>query len=89
MGLLGMDVFQDELTDHLFGDLMMAGKLCKIADNVYFGGDNLADLASIFKEVMSRIDQSDLCAKPSKIKIHINTADILGLLWQRGTLTPS
>ena len=68
---------------------MMAGKLCKMTYNVYFGGDDLADLVSIFKEVTSRIDQSDLCAKPSKIKIDIKTADILGLCWQGGTLTPS
>ena len=49
----------------------MVAKLCKIAVNVYFGGDDLADLASIFKEVMSRIDQSDLHAKPGKIEIDI------------------
>ena len=34
MGLLGMDVYQDELTDRLFGDLVQANKLVKIADNV-------------------------------------------------------
>lgn len=34
MGLLGMDVYQDELTDRLFRDLVISGKLCKIADNV-------------------------------------------------------
>ena len=42
MGLLGMDVFQDKLTD-LFGVLVLAGKLCKIADNIYLGGNTLID----------------------------------------------
>ena len=32
MGLLGMDVFQDELTDNIVGDLVLAGKVCKIGN---------------------------------------------------------
>ena len=44
MGLLGMDSFQDELTDHLFGDLVSAGQVVKIADNVYFGGNTEDEL---------------------------------------------
>ena len=80
MGLLGMDVFQGKLANHLFGDLVLAAKLCKIADNIYFGGNTLTDLTAIFKEVKSRIDWSDLCAKPSKIKIHVKQLT-LGLLW--------
>ena len=89
MGLLSMDVFQDELTDCLFGDLVLSGKLCKIADNIYFGGDTVSDLSSIFLEIIKREHISNLHIKPNKIKIHIKSTDILGLLWKRGTLTPS
>ena len=32
MGLLGMDVWQDELTDRVLGDLVLAGQVVKIAD---------------------------------------------------------
>jgi len=35
-GLLGMDVYKDELTDKVFDDLVLSGHLVKIADNVYF-----------------------------------------------------
>ena len=65
------------------------GKLCKIADNIYFGGDTLLDLSTIFGEIMTIIEQADLRVKPSTVKIHVKSADILGLLWQRGTLTLS
>ena len=41
MGLLGMDVYQDELTDRLLGDLVHSGKVAKLADNIYFGAINL------------------------------------------------
>ena len=80
---------QDKLMDLLFGDLVLQGKLCKIMDNIYFGGDTLLDLSTIFKEVMTIIKQADQRVKPSKVKIHIKSANILGLLWQRGTLTLS
>ena len=89
MGLLGMVVFQDKLSDHLFGDLVLAGKLCKIVDNIYFRGDTVPDLSSIFEEFVERVHISNLQIKPSKIKIHIKSTNILGLLWQGGTLTPS
>ena len=75
-----MDVFQDELTDLLFRDLVLQGKLCKITDNIYFGGDMLLDLSTIFGEVMTIIEQADLRVKPSKVKIQIKSANILGLL---------
>ena len=88
MGLLSMDVFQDKLTDRLFGDLVLKGKLCKRADNIYFGRHTLSDLTTT-SEIVEIVDTSDLRIKHSKIKIHITSADILGLLWEKGTLVPS
>ena len=89
MGLLGMDVFQDELTDALFGDLVLAGKVCKIADNIYFGGDTLDEMLSVFEELVKRCHKANLRFKIKKIRLNIKSADILGLHWQQGTLTPS
>ena len=89
MGLLGMDVFQDELTDTVFGDLVLAGKVCKIANNIYFGGDTVDEMLAIFKQLITRCHKADLRIKPPKIKLNIKAADILGLLWQHGTLSPS
>ena len=60
MGLLGMDVFQDELTDRLFGDLVLSGKLCKIENNIYFRAETVSDLSAIFKEIIKRVHISDL-----------------------------
>ena len=89
MGLLGMDVWQDELTDRVFGDLIEANSLIKIADNIYFGGNDVSDLHTTFEEIIKRIAHSDLRTKPSKIKLNIVAADILGLHWTQGSLTPS
>ena len=89
MGLLGMDVWQDELTDRLFGDLIQKGSVVKIADNIYFGGQDLENFHQTFEEIIKRIAESDLRAKPSKLKLNLISADVLGLHWNQGKLTPS
>ena len=63
----------------VFGDLIEANSLIKIADNIYFGGNDVSDLHTTFEEIIKRIAHSDLRAKPSKIKLNIVAADILGL----------
>ena len=89
MGLLGMDVVQDELTDKLFGDLVLEGKVCKIADNVYFGGETVDEMISVLKIILDRCMAASLRIKPSSLSLNIQSADILGLHWNRGTLSPS
>ena len=89
MGLLGMDVFQDEMMQRIFGDLILQGKLVTLADNIYFGADTLEGLADLFEEVLSRCEAADLRIKPSKVHINVKSADILGLHWSAGTLSPS
>ena len=89
MGLLGMDVFQDELTDRLLGDLVLAGNVVKLADNIYFGSNSLEGFHSVFKTILGRCETADLKLKPGKLKINIQQADILGLNWNKGKLSPS
>ena len=89
MGLLGMDVFQDEMMQRIFGDLILDGKLITLADNIYFGADTLEGLSALLEEVLSRCEDADLRIKPSKVHINLKSADILGLHWSAGTLSPS
>ena len=89
MGLLGMDVYQDEITDKLFGDLVLSGNLVKMADNIYFGADSLSNFVDLFKLILSRIKTADLRIKASKLKLNVQSADILGLHWNKGRLSPS
>ena len=88
-GLLGMDAVTDELTDKLLGDLVLDGKVVKLADNVYFGAETIQELHQIFHEIIKRCNLANLRIKPAKIHLNIANADILGLHWDRGTLTPS
>ena len=43
----------------------------------------------MFEEIVSRCHIANLQLKPSKIFLNIKQADILGLHWDRGTLTPT
>ena len=88
MGLLGMDTFQDELTDRIFGDLILAGKVAKIADNLYFGGNTVIDLHNVFAEIAKRCATANLRVKPSKVNINLKSADVLGLHWSSGSYPP-
>ena len=81
MGLLGMDIYQADFTDLLFGDLVLSGRLCKIADNVYFGGKTFQEVIQTSDIILDRCKKADLRIKPSKVKINIKSADILGLHW--------
>ena len=87
-GLLGMDSYCEELTDKVLGDLVLQGKVAKIADNIYFGGKTIEEMHQIFETIMERCQKANLRIKPSKIKINVENADILGLQWDKGTLTP-
>ena len=89
MGLLGMDMYQDELTDKLLGDLVLSGHVVKLADNVYFGADSLQHFQQLFETIFHRCKAADLRLKPTKLKLNVQSADVLGLHWHRGTLSPS
>ena len=87
--MLGMDAICEELTDKLFGDLVLEGKVAKITDNIYCGGETIRELHMIFETIMERCSKANLRIKPSKIQLNVANADILGLHWDKGVLTPS
>ena len=89
MGLLGMDVFQDELTDRIFGDLVLSNHVVKIADNIYFGANSLTKFHEIYDTLLYRCDAADLRLKPSKVSLNMQSSEILGLHRQKGKLSPS
>ena len=82
-GLLGMDVYQDELMQKLFRDLILQGKLITLADNVYLGANMIQE------EVLQCCELANIRVKPPKLTINIISTDILGLHWSEGMLSPS
>ena len=73
----------------MFSDLVLAGNMVKIANNLYFGGDTEEEFVKVFQIVLSCCEVGNLRLKPKKIKLNIQSADILRLHWQAGIITPS
>ena len=60
MGLLGMDMYQDKLTDKVIEDLVLAGHVVKLADNVYFGANSFSEFIEVFCTILEQCDIADL-----------------------------
>ena len=56
---------------------------------MYFGANSLEDFSKVFTTIIARCDTADLKLKPGKLRLKIQEADILGLNWNRGRLSPS
>ena len=71
MGLLGMDTFQDELTDQMFSDLVLAGNVVKIADNLNFWGNTEEEFIKVFQMIISQCKEGNLRLKHKTIKLNV------------------
>ena len=88
-GLPGISEYEEELTDTVFGDMVIQGKVVKYADNIYTGGSTKQKFLTTFSEVIERLYKSNLRINPSKLIIGIKETTIMGWNWNQGTLTPS
>ena len=88
-GLLGMSEYLDNLTDIVFGDLIMNNVCLKIHDQLFVGGHDEKSLLENWDKVLSRLGQCDLRLKPAKTTIAIQKAVIYGKIWEKGNLKPS
>jgi len=90
MGMPGSESALEELMSRIFGDLIIAGKVAKIADDLYCGSaDSPADLLSTWSCVLQHLSDCDLRLSPSKTVILPRSTTILGWIWNQGTLTAS
>ena len=89
MGLLSMDTFQDELTDRVLGDLVLSNKVVQNCGQYLFW---CIYNGRIYIPLRYNIGEMCYCrfeVKPNKVKLVITSADILGLHWHNGKLSPS
>ena len=70
-GLPGISEYEEELTDTVFGDMVVQGKVVKYADNIYTGGSTKEEFLETFTEVIKRLHKSDLRINPSKLIVGI------------------
>ena len=89
MGMLGSETALEEPMCRILGDLLQEGVVAKIADHLYCGSDDEAELLYNWKRLLSALDRCDLRLFASKTVIAHKSAIILRWLWSDDTLRAS
>ena len=89
MGMPGSEKALEKLMCRVLGDLLEEGVVAKIADDLYCGSDDEAELLYNWKRLLSALDQCDLRFSASKTVIAPKSTTILGWIWYNGTLQAS
>ena len=89
MGLPGVEVALEELTCLILGDLVKEGRVAKIADDLFVGGNSPEELQSNLQEVLVRLHENNIRLNASKTVIAPKEVTILGWIWNSGKLRAS
>ena len=89
MGMPGSTEFLDELMHRVLGDLLHAGVVMKLADDLYIGGNTIPDLLANWEQVLLALDNNNLRLSPSKTVVCPVTTVILGWIWSAGSISVS
>ena len=86
MGLPGTEVALEELTCLLFGHLVAQGKVAKLADDMFLGGETVEEVLATFEEVLQILLECNLKLSAKKTIICPKSTEILGWIWSAGYL---
>ena len=89
MGMPGTETALKEMLSRILGELMASGKITKIADDIYCGGDTVEEVKENWAEVLSLLKKNGLKLSAHKTVICPQSVNILGWVWQRGTIKAS
>ena len=89
MGMPGSTEHLDELSSRVLGHLVRSGKVIRIADDLYAGGDTISDLLCTWEEVLQCMERNNLRLSATKTVICPTSTTILGWHWQQGTISAS
>ena len=89
-GLLGQSEELEELLTKILKDELHAGSCCKIADDIFVGGQTHQQAATTYASILAKLHAANLKIAGSKTHIFPHSADILGWVWKTGgRLLPS
>ena len=89
MGLPGVEVALEELTCLILGDMVKEGKVCKLADDLFVGGNNVKELKDNFHLLLQKLSENNIKLSAIKTVIAPKSVDILGWIWSEGQLRVS
>ena len=86
-GLPGSSEWLEELLSLLFGQLVQEGRVAKVADDMYVGGNTVDELYNNWALVLNILFQNGLKLKGIKTLIYPTHAQILGWDWNNGSIS--
>ena len=89
MGIPGSETTLEELLCRVLGDLLQAGIVAKIADDLYCGGNSPDELLRNWSSVLRALHKANLHLSAAKTIINPKTTSVLGWTWSQGTLRAS
>ena len=89
MGMPGSTEHLDELMCRVLGDMMEAGQVIKLADDLYLGAATIKQLLQNWEKVLRRFDENNLRLSATKTEICPVTTTILGWVWSAGAIQAS
>ncbi|XP_033749128.1 uncharacterized protein LOC117333788 [Pecten maximus] len=89
MGMPGSETALEELTCQVLGDLVEAGCVAEVADDLYIGGNSFEELCQNWRNVLQALHRCNLNLSATKTTIAPRQTTILGWVWRLGTLQAS
>lgn len=89
MGMPGSTEHLDELLSRVLGDLIQQGRAVKLADDLYTGGNSIAELLHNWEGILQRFEANNLRLSASKTEICPSSTTILGWIWSSGKIRAS
>ena len=87
-GLKNSSEHSYERLGRVYGDLIQAGKMTRMADGLYPMGNSYEELLENYTEVLARAEKAGFTFKPSKCVVAPRSAVIFGWLLQDGEWSP-
>ena len=89
MGMPGSSEWLNELMSRVVGDLLMAGCVLIIADDLYVGGSTVQELLYNWECLLYLMHKNNLKLSSSKTVVCPKSTTILGWIWCNGSLSIS
>ena len=89
MGMPGTETALEELLSRVLGELIAAGGVIKIADDLMLGSDTPQNLLKVWSDVLEALQENGLRLSATKTFCCPSTVMMLGWIWREGTLQAS
>ena len=89
MGYLNATENADRVIQRVLQPVVSEGKEARIADNLFTGGNDPEEALDNFNTILALCENSGITLKAQKTMICPQKVNILGRIWQNGTMAPS